>query len=128
MTTFAVFAFCVLLAALVAFQAALIAGAPLGHLAWGGQDRVLPPAKRRGSVVAVLLYAAFALVALERVGVIDVAPSSAQVAVTIVMWVITGYLALGVFLNLASRSRAERAVMTPAALLMAAAATIIALS
>lgn len=34
-------AFCAVLAALAVFQVALIAGAPLGRLAWGGQDLVL---------------------------------------------------------------------------------------
>ncbi len=56
--------FCAILAALAVFQVALIAGAPLGHLAWGGQDRVLPRTKRAGSVVSVVLYAAFALLAV----------------------------------------------------------------
>ena len=38
----AAIAACVILAALAIFQAALIAGAPLGRFAWGSQHSVLP--------------------------------------------------------------------------------------
>ena len=38
----AAIAACILMAALAVFQAALIAGAPLGRFAWGGQHDVLP--------------------------------------------------------------------------------------
>ena len=44
------------------------------------------------------------------------------------MWVIAGYLVLGVLLNLVSRSRAERFTMTPIALLMGILAVLIAAS
>ncbi|WP_244292716.1 hypothetical protein [[Micrococcus luteus] ATCC 49442] len=45
------------------FQAALIAGAPLGHLVWGGRHKVLPPNLRIGSAVSIVLYALFAYIA-----------------------------------------------------------------
>jgi hypothetical protein len=120
--------FAVILAALAVFQIALIAGAPLGHLAWGGQDRVLPPRKRGGSVVSVVLYVAFALLGFERVDMIDLLPAGADLFVRIAMWVVAGYLVLGIPLNLASRSKPERYVMTPVAAVLAALALILALS
>ncbi|MDT0165895.1 hypothetical protein Q9R32_10020 [Actinotalea sp. AC32] len=108
---------CLLLTALVAFQVALAAGAPWGHLAWGGQNEGLLPGRLRvGSAVSVLLYALFAVVALDRAGLVDVLPDGFT---AVACWVLTGYLTLGVLMNLASRSRAERLVMTPVAAALA---------
>ncbi len=126
MTTIAVYLFCALLAALAVFQILLIAGAPLGGFAWGGQNRVLPARLRWGSVVSILLYAAFAFVAFERVGLIDLIPSDGFIAV--LMWVIAGYLLLGVVMNFLSRSRPERYTMGPLALVLGVLAAIIAVS
>ena len=126
MTTFAVYLFCALLAALALFQLLLIAGLPLGHVAWGGQNRVLPARLRWGSVVSIMLYAAFAVVALERTDMIDLIPGDAFVA--ILMWVIAGYLMLGVVMNLLSRSKPERYTMAPLSLVLAVLAVIIAVS
>lgn len=121
----AAISFAVLLAALAAFQIALLAGAPLGRLAWGGKDRVLPRAKRIGSAVAIVLYAGFAVLALVRAGAIgDVGDA---LPVVIAMWVVFGYLVLGIGLNALSRSPQERYVMTPVALLLAILAFVVAL-
>jgi hypothetical protein len=120
-------AFAAILAAVAVFQIALIAGAPLGHLAWGGQDRVLPPRKRGGSVVSVVLYVAFAMLGLERAGVIDLLPPGADTFLVIAMWVVAVYLALGILLNLASRSKPERYVMTPVAAVLAVLGVLVAL-
>ncbi|MEW9873186.1 hypothetical protein [Arthrobacter sp. HS15c] len=49
----AAIAACALLAALAVFQAALIAGAPLGRFAWGGQHDVLPAKLRIGSATSM---------------------------------------------------------------------------
>lgn len=108
---------CVLLAALAVFQLALIAGAPIGRFAWGGQNQVLPPRLRVGSVVSIVLYAVFAMIVLDRAAVIDVVPDPFSQVGT---WIITAYLALGVIMNAISRSKAERYTMTPVALVLAA--------
>ena len=126
MTTIAAYLFCAVLAGLAVFQVLLIAGAPLGHFAWGGQNRVLPARLRWGSVVSILLYAAFAVVALERAKLIDLIPSDGFIAV--LMWVIAGYLLLGVLMNILSRSKPERYTMTPVALVLAGLALVLALS
>ena len=52
-----------LLAVLAVFRSVLIAGAPLGHLAWRGQHRVLPVKLRISSAASVALYALFAHIA-----------------------------------------------------------------
>jgi hypothetical protein len=108
----------VLLAALTVFQIALAAGAPLGHLAWGGQHRgVLPVAYRVGSAITVVVYALLAWLVWRAVD----QPDDPWI------WVVTGYFGLGVLMNAASRSRAERLVMTPVALLLALGCLVIAL-
>ncbi|MGD9740062.1 MAG: hypothetical protein AB7O56_13695 [Bauldia sp.] len=113
----------VLLAGLAVFQAALAAGAPLGHLAWGGANRVLPIGFRVASAAAIPLYAAIALVLLDRAAVIDLFPDG---FVRPAAWVAFGYFCLGVVLNLASRSAPERLVMTPLVTALAVAAFLVA--
>ena len=107
----AAFAVCVILAGLVVFQIALAAGAPWGHYAWGGQHRVLPLRLRVGSVVSALTYVLMAYVVLARADLIT--SSLSDDVLRVVAWALAGYLLVGIPLNLASRSRPERLVMTP---------------
>lgn len=107
----------VLLALLAIFQIALIAGAPLGKFAWGGQHRVVPAKMRAGSVVAILLYALFAALASSKSGLAVLIDSSTFVSMS--LWVVAAYMTLGVFMNAISRSKHERLVMTPVALALA---------
>lgn len=118
-------AFAVLLGLLAVFQAALVAGAPLGRFAWGGRERVLPVRTRIGSGIAIALYAMFAVVALLRAGVVG--ELATALPVVIAMWVVTAYLGLGTLLNAISKSPAERFVMTPVALVLAILALVVAL-
>ncbi|MDF5754565.1 hypothetical protein [Spongiactinospora sp. TRM90649] len=118
----------ILLTALLAVpavgQAALAAGAPLGHFAWGGRHRVLPTAQRIGSVITIPIYAVIALIALDRAGLIDVVADSISTAGT---WVIFGYFVLGTAMNAISRSKPERYAMTPTALALAVLALLVGL-
>ncbi|WP_233199710.1 hypothetical protein [Cryobacterium sp. N22] len=117
--------FCVLMAGLIVFQAALIAGAPLGHFAWGGQDRVLPIRKRLGSATSIGLYLIFAVLVLQRAGLADVIPWPG--VVTVATWVLAGYFLLGIVLNAASRSRPERWTMAPLCAVLAGLTVLVAL-
>jgi hypothetical protein len=114
-----------LLAALAVLQVALAAGAPLGRFAWGGQHAVLPTRLRVGSAVSVLLYAVFVLLLLQAAGAVSVLPERLA---DVGLWVLTGYLVLGVALNAISRSRPERLVMTPVALALAVVCLVLALA
>jgi hypothetical protein len=125
LVTIAATLFCVLMAALAVFQAALIAGAPLGHLAWGGQDRVLPVQKRLGSAISIGLYVVFAVLVLQRAELAGVLPWPGVVDVAV--WVLVGYFALGIVLNAISRSRPERWTMAPLCAVLAVLAVIVAL-
>jgi hypothetical protein len=114
----------VLLAALAVFQGFLVAGAPLGRFAWGGQHEVLPTGFRMGSVVSIALYAAFAVLILQAAGLISPLPDDfADVAIR----VLTGYFVLGIAMNAISRSRAERRTMTPVVAILAVASLVLAL-
>ncbi|WP_369139076.1 hypothetical protein [Modestobacter versicolor] len=114
-----------LLAALAVFQLVLAGGAPLGRFAWGGQHTVLPARLRVGSAVSVVLYAVIGLVLLDRAGAVDVLPDGLSRGLT---WFLTGYFALGTVLNLVSRSRPERLVMTPVAAALTAVCLALALT
>ena len=114
----------VLLASLAVFQGLLVAGAPLGRFAWGGQNEVLPTNLRIGSVVSIALYAGFAVLILQAAGSLALLPDG---FVGVAIWVLTGYLVLGIGMNAISRSRPERMVMTPVVAILAAACLVVAL-
>ena len=106
------------LAGLAAFQVLLILGKPLGRFAWGGQHEVLPTRLRVGSCVGVAIYAVAAVVFLARANLLPmVTPDHG--GITFGTWVLAVYFTLGIALNAISRSRPERLVMTPVALLLA---------
>ena len=124
-SSIAAIAICVILGGLAVFQLALVCGAPLGHFAWGGADRVLPRVKRIGSAVSILLYAVFAWVFLMKAGVVPMVLP--EIVVDVAAWVIVGYFALGIPLNAISRSKPERYTMTPILIVLLALALIVAL-
>lgn len=123
-STVATIVFVAVLAVLAVFQLALAAGAPLGRLAWGGQHRVLPTQRRIASAASVVVYAVFAVVALDRSGQIDVLPDLVS---RIAMWVVFSYLVLSIVPNVLSKSPLERAVMVPVSALLAVLALVVAL-
>ncbi|MCY0905927.1 hypothetical protein [Arthrobacter sp. H14-L1] len=116
---------CALLAGLAVFQGALIAGAPLGRRAWGGQHRVLPANLRIGSAVSIAVYALFGYAALAKAGLLPPLVSASFTAITV--WVMAAYFVLGVIMNGISRSKPERLVMTPTTLALAALYLVLAL-
>lgn len=111
MVTTSAVVMCLLLGVLAIFQVLLAFGVPLGRFAWGGQHRVLPMALRMGSVTSIAIYAMVAAVIAARADLISLNVSDSVIEVT--TWVATGYFSLGTLLNLASRSKPERMVMTP---------------
>ncbi|UOQ61171.1 hypothetical protein MUN76_04155 [Leucobacter rhizosphaerae] len=112
------------LAALAVLQILVASGKPYGTLVWGGQHRILPRKLRIGSAVSVLLYAGFAAILLSRGGLLGGGDSG---FVRVATWILVGYFVLGIGMNAISRSRPERAVMTPVCALLAAASLVVAL-
>lgn len=124
MTTAVVFV--AVLAMLALFQLALALGAPWGRFAWGGRHPgTLPTGFRIASAFSILVYGFIAVLALDRAGMLDVFPEGFS---RIGIWVVFAYLALGVVMNAISRSKPERYLMTPVALVLAVLALLIALS
>jgi uncharacterized membrane protein SirB2 len=126
MATTAAIIFTILMAVLAVFQLALVLGAPLGRFAWGGQHRVLPRGLRIGSLVAIALYALFAIVLLMRAGLISAWPDASWVHPA--TWAVAAYMGLGVAVNAISRSRPERLTMTPLVAILLVLTLIVALA
>lgn len=107
----------VAMGALLLFQLALAAGAPLGRLAWGGAQQQLDNTRRIASgVVALALLLGLASTA-QLMGAISL-PWLALVA-DVVVGVLTVVFTLSLFANLASSSRRERWTGAPLALVLA---------
>jgi hypothetical protein len=111
---------------MICFQLLLAAGLPLGRAAWGGQYAVLPINLRLGSLAAAAMLGVAAWVVLARAGMVGGMARSK--AVKVATWVFAAYLCLNTLGNLASTSPMERAVMTPASLLLAICFVIVARS
>lgn len=121
----AAYSACVILALLAVFQMALVAGAPIGRFAWGGQHDVLPVRLRVGSCVSIALYVVFALILLGRADAIDAFPDAVTRSGT---WALVAYFSLGVVVNGVSRSKPERNTFAPVSLMLAALCLVVALS
>lgn len=126
MTDLAAIVSCIVLLGLAVFQLALIFGAPIGKYAWGGSHKILPTNLRIGSAISILLYGIFAAIVLSKAEIITLFDNRAIADVGI--WVLAVYFAVGVLMNGISRSKSERNLMTPVALLLAITTTILALS
>ena len=113
-----------MLAALIMFQVALAAGAPLGRAAWGGTHSTLPTSLRLATALPIVLYALGALILLRRAGysVGRFSPTFARRGA----WVVAVVLGLSALVNFASHSEWERFFMGPTALVLAALSVIVA--
>ncbi len=101
----------------VAFEAALTLGAPLGAAAMGGANPgTLPHSARLVTGIGALVWSLAVLVVLARGdrAVVPVPPAVARVGT----WVILGLLGLGALLNFASSSPWERWGWGPFTLIM----------
>jgi len=116
MTFIAIIGLAVLLG-LALFQLLLILGKPLGDFAWGGQYKVLPRKLRIASICSIFLYIVFATFLASKAGIVAIITQ--QPLLDIGMWIFTAYFMLGIFVNLISRNKKERALMTPVALVLA---------
>ena len=103
-----------LTAVVALFQLALAMGAPWGAYAMGGKfPGRFPPPMRIAALVQVALLAAFAGVVLARAGVALPDWRAGWLA-----WIVVGLMALGVMLNLITRSPRERMIWAPVAILL----------
>jgi hypothetical protein len=115
---------CVILLGLTLFQLALIFGAPIGKYSWGGAHTILPLNLRIGSAISILLYGIFAVIILNKAEIMMF--SSDRTIANIGIWILAIYFCIGVVMNGISRSKPERNLMTPVALILAISSLLIA--
>lgn len=124
MVTVAAWVFAVGSFFVVAFQLAVAAGAPWGHLTQGGRHAgTLPTGGRIAAAVSALLMAAFAGIVLVRAGVVQ---ADWQGWLRPWIWLVVAFCLLTVLANAASRSRSERALWLPVGLALLAASLVVA--
>jgi hypothetical protein len=109
---------------IAAFQVALTAGAPIGRAAWGGAHERLPRSLRVASAVAAFVWVLAALIVLAGAG-FEASPIPVSVADS-ATWALAGLLLVGAAMNSLSRSRLERLIWAPVALVLAALTVIVA--
>ena len=80
---------------------------------------------RRASALSIGIYLGIAIVELSRVGILEVIPDSLS---RFIAWVVFAYFCIGIVMNAISRSKPERFVMTPVALVLAVLSLLVALS
>ena len=107
------------------FQALLAAGLPLGNYAWGGQHTKLPSGLRWGSLISVFIFLLAIIIVGGRAGLIPFAQDTPLERIGI--WVLVGIVSLSTLGNLTSKSRKEKRVMTPIAIILVALCLFIAL-
>lgn len=102
----------VLFGVVALFQLALALGVPWGAFAYGGRavrdGGTLPPTYRGASAVTAVFLVLFAIVILTRAGVVGTSGDSAMV--TVMSWVIVGFMAINTPMNLLGKHWMERFV------------------
>ena len=116
----------VLIAALIAvvfftvlsiFQLLLAIGLRLGKLAYGGKYEKLPTNMRIMSIVAIGIFVLASISVLERAVIIIIFNN--PILTMVIVWIIAIYLAFNTLLNLLSKSKPEKLIMTPISLISA---------
>lgn len=102
----------------IAIMTLLVAlGLPLGEFTMGGQYIVLPPKFRVMAWVSLLIQVFAIIIVLQAGGIM---PLIFSVRVTrLVCYFFAGYLTLNTVMNLSSKSKKERLVMTPLSIIAA---------
>ena len=109
------------------FQLSLVLGAPMGEYAFGGTHKgKLPIGFRLVSGVSMAIYLGIAGHVAAQLGIVQkLLPSALNAAAN---WTIFGLFVLSLIMNAASRSKKERDLWVPVALLLAIASFIVAIS
>lgn len=95
----------------------IILGLPLGDLTMGGRYKVFPKKLRIVLVSQLLLQVFFVIVILQMGGYLPLWFSHKTTRIILIVMAV--YLSLNVLMNLASKSRKERLIMTPLSLIAA---------
>ncbi len=101
---------------LAVFQFLLAIGKPYGKSAWGGKYETLPTSLRIASAASIIIFVTITISILEKAHIILVIHNTTFV--TYVVWVFAFYFLLNTFLNLISKSKIEKVIMTPVSFLL----------
>jgi hypothetical protein len=96
-------------------QLLLAIGLSLGKLAYGGKYEKLPTSMRTMSVIAIGIFILVSIAMLERAGIITLFNNS--ILTLVIVWIIAIYLAFNTLLNVLSKSKQEKLIMTPLSLI-----------
>ena len=108
---------CISLGIVIILSILIILGLPLGELTLGGRYKVYPGKMRLILVLQLILQVFFLVILLQKGGVMPLwFPFGATKVICIILAV---YLSLNVFMNMFSKSKKERFIMTPLSLLTA---------
>lgn len=108
---------CISLGIVIILSILIILGLPLGELTLGGQHKVFPGKLRLILVSQLILQVFFMVILLQKGGVMPLwFPFEVTKVICIVLAV---YLSLNVFMNMFSKSKKERFIMTPLSLITA---------
>ena len=124
MPKIAAWLYSIVAAGLILFQLALAAGAPWGEFAMGGTfPGQFPPTMRVAAVLQAAVIVGMVTVVLARAGI----SFTGWVRRTRwLIWVVVGYGAIGLILNLITPSTGEHALWVPVALVMLVSSVIVA--
>lgn len=95
----------------------LLCGLPLGEFTMGGRYKVFPKKLRVIVLLQMILQVFFVIIILQQGGFIPLWFSKKTTKVICI--VIASYLSLNTLMNLVSKSKKERYVMTPLSILVA---------
>lgn len=110
----------------LAFQIALVAGAPWGEYTMGGQNKgTLPTQLRIGAAVSAVIMLAQAGHYLAQAGVLS--PLLDPQLNTVINWIWFGFASAGLIMNSISRSKKERNTWVPVLLVSAICTLLVAL-
>ncbi|HUW13652.1 MAG TPA: hypothetical protein VM537_28270 [Anaerolineae bacterium] len=106
----------VLFAVVIILQLLLAAGILPVTMAWGGRQHTLTLPLRIASLASAVVLALLAYVIRRRVGLVGGFPI--PTATKVVSWVAAAFMAFNTVTNLASTSKAEKALFTPITFLL----------
>jgi hypothetical protein len=107
-----------LLAVVVAFQVALVVGAPWGAFTQGGgNEGALPTSGRAFAFVSILIVGLMAVTILARAGEGPMAAAPRRL-ITVLAWLTMIYMGLAIIVNLITPSPSERIVWAPVSLMI----------
>lgn len=107
----------VISAGMAIFQILLASGVPLGDLAWGGFYKKLPLKLRIGSFLSALLFILAILVVGERIVLFSIMNSPGTLKYFI--WFFFILFSLSTVANIMSKSKMEKRIMLPIAVILA---------